>query len=57
MKSFIIVAVLPRRCNEFAGPISASLRPGNTAPFEEMTQWWGAIGNTAFDLTGPKFEL
>ena len=22
-------------CNEFAGPISASLRPGNTAPFEE----------------------
>ena len=23
-------------CNEFAGPISASLRPGNTASYEEM---------------------
>ena len=27
-------------CNEFAGPISASLRPGNTAPFEEISQQW-----------------
>ena len=23
-------------CNEFAGPISATLHPGNTAPFEKM---------------------
>ena len=43
-------------CNEFAGPISASLRPGNTAPFEEMSQRWRAIGNTVSDLTGPRFE-
>ena len=27
-------------CNEFAGPISKSLRPGNTASFEEMSLRW-----------------
>ena len=43
-------------CNELAGPISASLRPGNTAPFEEMLQRWRAVGNTVSDLTGPRFE-
>ena len=43
-------------CNELAGPISASLRPGNTAPFEEMSQRWRAVGNTVFDLTDPRFE-
>ena len=42
-------------CNKFAGPISASLRPGNTAPFEEMLQRWQAVGNTVCDLTNPKF--
>ena len=43
-------------CNELAGPISASLRPGNTAPFEEMSQRWRAVSNTVSDLTGPRFE-
>ena len=43
-------------CNELARPISASLRPGNTAPFEEMSQRWRAVGNTVSDLTGPRFE-
>ena len=28
----------------------------NTAPFEEMLQWWRAIGNTVSDLTGHRFE-
>ena len=43
-------------CNEFAGPIFKSLRPGNTAYFEEMPQRLRAVGNTASDLTGPRFE-
>ena len=43
-------------CNKLAGPISASLRPGNTAPFEEMSQRWRAVDNTVSDLTGPRFE-
>ena len=43
-------------CNELSGPISASLRPGNTAPFEEMSQRWRAVGNTVSNLTGPRFE-
>ena len=43
-------------CNKFAGPISASLRPGNTAPFGEMLQRWRDVGNTVSDLTGPRFE-
>ena len=38
-------------CCELAEPISASLRPGNTAPFEEMLQRWRAVDNTVFDLT------
>ena len=42
-------------CNDFAGPISASLRPGNTAFFEEIL-WLQAVGNTVSNLTGPKFE-
>ena len=45
-----------KACNEFAGPISASLRPGNTAPFEEKQQRWRAVGNTVPNLTGPRFE-
>ena len=39
-------------CNEFAGPISASLRPG----IEELSQRWRAVGNTVSDLTGSSFE-
>ena len=39
-------------CNEFVWPTSASLRPGNTASFEEMSQRWQAFGSTVFDLTG-----
>ena len=35
---------------------SASLRPGNTALFEEMSQQWQAVYTTAFDLTSPRFE-
>ena len=31
-----------KACNEFAGPISSSLRPGKTAVFEEMWQRWRA---------------
>ena len=45
-----------KACNELAGPISASLRPGNAALFEEMLQRWRAVGNTVSDLTGPRFE-
>ena len=30
------------------GPISASLRPSNTAPFDEMSQQWRAVGNTVW---------
>ena len=30
-------------CNEFAGPISASLRLGNTAPLEETLQRQRAV--------------
>ena len=30
--------------------------PGNTASFEEMSQRWRDVGNTVFDLTGPRFE-
>ena len=38
IKSFSILDVLRRSVNEVAGPISVSLRLGNTTPFEEMSQ-------------------
>ena len=40
-------------CNEFA--FFASVHQGNTAPFEEMSQRWRAVGNTVTDLTSPRF--
>ena len=45
-----------KACNELAGPISASLRPGNAASFEKMLQQLRAVGNIVFDWTGPRFE-
>ena len=39
--------------NELAGPIPAPFRPGNSAPFEEMSQRWLAVDNSVSDLTGP----
>ena len=38
---------------KFARPISASLRQGNTARFEEMMQRWQIVGNTVSALTAP----
>ena len=38
-------------------PISASLRLGSTAPFEEIWQRWRTVGNAVSDLTGLRFEL
>ena len=43
-------------CIGFAEPISASLRPSNTASFELMSQGWRTFGNTVFDLIGRRFE-
>ena len=42
--------------NESVGTISAPLRLSNIASFKEMSKRWRAVGNTAFDLTGPRFE-
>ena len=42
-------------CNEFAGTISASLRPSNTAPFEEISQQWLAVGN-AYHVYMPSIQ-
>ena len=47
---------MPKRVTSLRGPIPASLRPGNTAPFEEMSQRWQLVGNTVSDLTGLRFE-
>ena len=57
IKSFIILSVIRRSdVTSVAGPISASLRPGNTDPFEKMSQRRRAVGNTVSNLTGPRFE-
>ena len=46
-----------KACNELAGLTSVSMCSGNTAPFEEISHWWRAVGNTVFNLTGPRFNL
>ena len=46
----------PKRVTSLRGLISASLRPGNTTPFEAMSQQRRAVGNTVSDLTGPRFK-
>ena len=57
IKSLLNSLYYAKACSEFAGPISTSLPPGNTAPSEEMLQQWQAVDSTVFDLTGPRFEL
>ena len=51
-----ILATPMEVCNEFARPISASLRPGKTASFEDMLQRRRAVSNTVSNTTGPRFE-
>ena len=53
IKSFIIL-VLCR--SVWHGGNLVTFVKGNTAPFEKMLQWWQAVGNTASDLTGLKYE-
>ena len=45
-----------KACKELAGPISASVSLGNTALFLEMLYRWRAFGNTASNLTSPRFK-
>ena len=53
IKSFIVLA---EACSEFAGPIPASIRQGNTAP-NKTSQRRRAIGNTLSDLTDRDFNI
>ena len=52
MKSNLLLYSLyyAEACSEFARPISASLRPGNIALFEEMSLLWRAVGITVLNL-------
>ena len=43
-------------CFEFAGYTSTSLRPCNTALFQEMLERWQGVSNTVSNLTGSRFE-
>ena len=54
----IILAVIRQACKEFAGPISASLCPGNTPTqlFWKKCRSGGEPLATLFDLNGPRFE-
>ena len=38
-------------------PKSVTSLRGNRAPFEEISLWWQAVGNTVFDLTGQNCGL
>ena len=55
VSSLLISLYYGEVCKEFTGPVSALLRPGYTAPFEEMLQRWRAVGNVVPNLTDPRF--
>ena len=46
-----------RRCVLFELTPDPRLALGAPASFKEMWQRWRAVGNTMFDLTGPRFKL
>ena len=46
----------PKSVTSWLGPISTLLRPGNKAPFEEMSQRWQAVSKIVSNFTGRKFE-
>ena len=48
--------ITPKRVTNLLAQSPASLRPGTTAPFEEMSQRWRVVGNTLSELTDPRFE-
>ena len=41
-------------CDELSGPISASLRPGNTVHFEQMSPRWQAVSNPIVRFDRPE---
>ena len=51
-----LLAVLRRNVQQVGRVNLATLRPGNTAPIEKMSQRWQAVGETASDLTALRFE-
>ena len=56
-KCFIMLAAPRRSVLRVCGAHLCIIIPaGNTAPFEEKSQQWRAVGNTVSDLTGSKFE-
>ena len=46
----------PKRVTSGGAHFHVIAPANNTAPFEEMSQRWRAVGNTVSDLTGPRFE-
>ena len=43
-------------CNKLRGPSRVIAPAANTVPFQDMSQYWRAVGNTVFDLTGPTYK-
>ena len=44
-------------CNEFSGTTQRHrAQATQLRPFQEMLQWWRAIGNTVSDLISQRFE-
>ena len=54
---YYIPSITPKRVTSVRGPNLRVIAPGNTAPFEEISLRWRAVGNTVSDLIGPRFDL
>ena len=46
----------PKACKGVCGAHLPVIAPGYAALFEVMSQRWRAVGHTAYDLTGSRFE-
>ena len=57
IKSLLYSLCYAKACYELVGPISASLRSGNTAPSQEISQQLRAVGKTVSNLTARDLNL
>ena len=55
IESFITLAVLRQSTELVWGVRLRVIAPRSTAPFEDVSKRWLAVGNTS-DSTGPRFE-
>ena len=53
---YLLYCITPKHVTSLQIPSPHHCAQGNTASFEQMSQWWRTVGNTVFNLIGRRFE-